>query len=381
MRILYITDIDFSSKDAPPIHVKEIINNLSCLKNNLFLICLNNRDNLKIRSKIRNVFVIKNKIIRDILFNIKLFFIIPGYIKKNKIDLIYTRQGLSLIAPAALSKLLSTPYITEINGNIEDELLSYGLPKFYIKISKLVERYCYKKATKIISVTQKIKESIIKKYKIPAKKIIVLENGVDSNKFKPLWRYQNNKEKIIGYIGNFASWQGVEYLIEAISIIKKNIPDVKCMIVGDGPERNELEDLSIKFGLKENIIFKGHINHTSIPKYINSFYLCVAPKKKVLKNGGGSPFKIYEYASCGKPTISTKIPGTEFISKNDCGIIVEPNNSRALAEAIAKLLNNPKLAENMGRNGRKAILNGHSWRNVAERTQKVIEDAIKENKK
>ena len=98
--------------------------------------------------------------------------------------------------------------------------------------------------------------------------------------------------------------------------------------------------------------------------------------------GGGSPFKLYEYASCGKPIISTDIPGIpEFVNKNKCGIIVEPNNPKALAEAIVKLLDNPNLAEEMGKNGRKAILNGYSWKSVAERTQKVIEDAIKESKK
>jgi glycosyltransferase involved in cell wall biosynthesis len=378
MKIFYITDIDFSLEGAPSIHVKEEIENLSNLGNEVLLLGMRNG---KIPNKIQVKYipVPKIKFLRSMLFNLNLFFILLFYVKRRKVQIIYTRQGEFLISPAIISKLFSIPYITELNGTIEEEMKIDKNPKILIKLATSIEKFCYKESSKIMVVTSSMKEYLINKYKLNSSKINVLENGVNTDIFKP----EKLKQKYdLIFVGNLALWQGLDYLIQAISRVKIKNENIKIAILGDGQEKGNLLKLIKESKLENNFLFLGSKSHEDIPKFLNRSNVCVAPFALSDRNKktGISAFKIYEYASCEKPIITTNLEGvSEFVNNNKCGIIVEPNNSKAFANAIIKLLDNPKLGKEMGRNGRKAILHGYSWRNVAERVQKVMKDVVKEH--
>ena len=91
--------------------------------------------------------------------------------------------------------------------------------------------------------------------------------------------------------------------------------------------------------------------------------------------------KIYEYGASAKPIVASKLPGLEFIKENNAGILVEPENPQSLANAIVKLLKDPELRKQMGENGRKCVVEDHSWESVAKRVAKVCEQAFREHKK
>ncbi len=325
--------------------------------------------------------VLNKLFFRNITYNLILLFILPFLIYLKKPAVFYIRQSPFLISPFLASKLFNVPVISEINGALEEELILNKDFKSIILINRVVERISCSTPIKIIAVTDKLKRRIIKKYGLLKNKVVVLENGVDSNLFYPL---KKDKKYDVLFVGSFMAWQGLNYLMKSVPDARKRFRDVKFLLIGDGIEMENLHKLVKELKIERNVIFAGYKTHEQIPDYINQSSICIAPFALDDRNKktGISAFKIYEYASCGKPIVSTNISGiSDFIIKNNCGVIVEPNNSKALADAIIKLLNNPKLAEEMGRNGRKTILNGYSWKNVAERTQKVIEDTISEHNK
>jgi len=384
MRILYISDVNFSSENAPPIHVKAIVNNLSKLGNKMFLIA-QKTGNIGIRAKIKYLRTTRINVLKAIVFNLKLFFILPKYIKKNKIDAIYTRQSGSLIAPTIVSWLFSIPFLTEVNGNMEEEMIELDKHRFFIKINNFVEELSYNIAKKIIVMTPNLKRYLIKKYKIQSRKIIVIENGVDSEILKPLEKNLcksklklNKNYYYLCYVGNFTPWQGLESLIKSFKESSISFPNIKLLLIGDGKLKDNLVRLSKDYGLENKVIFVGKVKHKLISYYIGSSEICFAPfTKERNKRMGNSAFKIYEYASCGKPIITTH---PNFVTKNKCGLIAEAENPEELAKKTIHLLNNPRIARKMGKNGRKAILKSYSWGNVAEITQKLIKKVIKENK-
>jgi len=93
-----------------------------------------------------------------------------------------------------------------------------------------------------------------------------------------------------------------------------------------------------------------------------------------------SPLKIYEYAACEKPIITSRLKGLDFIDQINAGIIVKPENLEEIAKAIIELLKNPRLRSAMGKNGRQYVVKNHSWNSVAKKVENVCKMTIKQTK-
>ena len=153
-------------------------------------------------------------------------------------------------------------------------------------------------------------------------------------------------------------------------MVLRKFPNIQLLLIGDGEIKNKLLDLSKDYGLQEKIIFTGMLDHKDIPLYIGSSEICFAPfSKERNKRMGSSAFKIYEYASCERPIITTH---PDFVTKNNCGLVSRADNPLDLSKKTLTLLSNPQLAKKMGENGRKAIINSYSWKNVADKINKIF---------
>ncbi|MCK4735512.1 MAG: glycosyltransferase family 4 protein [Methanophagales archaeon] len=313
-----------------------------------------------------------------------LFYYLLYQIKHRKPDVIHSRISLFTISPMILSKLIRVPYIVEINGLLIGEQKLSNTSRLIIQISKVIERFNYKHATKLVAVTQGIKEGIMELYNIPDEKIVVIENGANTDLFKPMDISKARKglkfdqdANYICFVGHLVPWQGVEYLIQSAPLILKEIANLRFLIVGDGPKKKELVELAEKTGVSDDLIFTGAVPYEEVPKYINASDVCVAPFIRARNERIGlSPLKIYEYLACEKSIVSSRIPNLEFIEEQNAGILVEPENPEELAKAIIKLLKDEKLREEMGKNGREYVVKNHSWESVARRVVEACESTI-----
>jgi len=302
---------------------------------------------------------------------------------KSKPDVIYARSKIG-IASSLISLLFNTPQVVEVNGlSIKEAKMRNESAIRIFVMTKILERLNYRFSSKIVAVTKNLKEKIKELYHIPDEKIVVIENGANTDLFKPMDRGKCIKELnldeahyYVCFVGNLAPWQGVEYLIEATPLILKNVPNTKFLIVGDGMMKEKLVGLAEKTGVSDKIIFTGTVPYEEVPKYINASDVCVAPLTKGRIKSGSSALKIYEYLSCEKPVISSRIPNLEFIEQQNAGILVEPENQEKLARAIVKLLEDKKLREIMGKNGREYVVKNHSWKIIAKRVEGVINEVV-----
>jgi glycosyltransferase involved in cell wall biosynthesis len=325
------------------------------------------------------------------------FFTMLNINKEHDIDMIYTRLE---YVGAFVSKVLKIPVIIEVNGiSWEENLLRTDFISrmlntlkniFSFDILKIRDKMILNSATKVVVVTERMKEllleeNILKRARI--NDIIVINNGVNTEIFKPLDMDKNEFRKelnlslsgyYINFTGNLFRYQGIEYLIKSAPLILEKCPNAKFLIVGDGQMKKELMELTEQTGASDKIIFTGAVPYEEVPKYINASDVCVVPKKPL--KSGYSPLKLYEYMACGKPVVASNLPGFEILEQNEAGILVEPENSEELAEAIIKLLKDEKVREEMGRNGREYVVKNHSWENVARKVAEVCEEAIREHK-
>jgi len=383
MKVCYICDVDLGQKNASVVHIIEMVGNLNKLDCGVTLFAPRIREYEKKTSiEIKYLKVINRRVLWVISYEIILFFNLFYYIFKKKPDVIYIRQSDSILLPFLVGCLLNVPIVVENNGNLEEEARLQGCSIFRIKGLKFIEKICYKIAKKIITITPMLKKTISIKYNIEPHKIVVVNNGVNTNLFKPL---DLNKVRVeqrldddlyyVGYIGNLVVWQGVEYLIKSLPFVLKKISKVKCLIVGDGTEKYKLEILTKQLKLEDNVIFTGSIPYHIIPKYINVFDICVAPFIKI-RSGKTSPLKLYEYLSCSKPVVVSSIKGLEKSLKG-LVVIARPEDEKDLADKIIKLIESPGLRKQLGEQGRLFVLRGHSWRDVAYNTIKILQEVVK----
>jgi len=271
----------------------------------------------------------------DICFLIHLLKII------NKInpDIIHCRNGLTAINYGGLcAKFLKIPLICSIHGHT-----SFLKKNFGLKFSTWIMKH----SAFVIAVSHSIKKELITRG-IPKQKIKVIHNGIFiNNEIKKIPKNSNNPT--IVSVGSLRLIKGHKFLILAIKEIIKEIPNVKLLIIGDGPLKKNLESLVIQLELNNNISFLGR--RDDVLQIMSTSDLVVLPS---LSEGISNV--LLEAMLAKKPIVATKVGGNpEVVVNKKTGLLVEKENPSALAKAIIKLLKNPELRYKMGENGYKRV--------------------------
>ena len=374
MNICFIHSVDLTVDSAPSIHVREIVKNLA-VKNNIFLLV--DRGDPSENIKVFPINIPKIKGFTYLFTVFCSFIVLKNLIDKNKIEIIYCRDIFSSFSAILLSKMKKIPFVFEVNGILSDEAKIKKQNGLYIFLIKIFERFVFRNADALICVTENIKRYIESEYN--RKNIYCVPNGVNTDLFKPI---KNAKKFLkldenyfyVGFIGSFKPWQGLNILIKSAPEIVKNIPNVKFLLVGDGIEKKKLIKIIEELNLQKYFILTGRIPYEEVPNYINACDVCTIPKLSL--KSGYSPLKLYEYMACEKSVIASKIGGFEILERNNAGILVDPENPEDLSKAIIKLLKNEELRKEMGKNGRKYVVENHSWKKIAEKIEEIIKRTI-----
>ncbi|MCK4225866.1 glycosyltransferase, partial [candidate division WOR-3 bacterium] len=141
---------------------------------------------------------------------------------------------------------------------------------------------------------------------------------------------------------------------------------------GDGPEMPKIQKEISQFKNKE-VLLTGRVSYKEAGRYINAFDIGVAPFiYERNANIGLSPLKIWDYAACGVPIIASRIKGLEVIEEENIGILVQPDDPEALAQAIIRLIKYSEMRESMGKGGRKVAEEKFTWKMIAKRILELV---------
>lgn len=259
---------------------------------------------------------------------------------------------------AALYKLFHprTPFIFNIQYGYGDERLSKGRGGFI----GIAFRFILGRADFVTTISTYLSDTARKYgYDGPAE---IIPNGVDVEKFKVKNEKLKMKDgKIIITTSRLVPKNGIEILINAIVEVKKNMPDIQCWILGDGPEKESLKLTVKSLKLDENVLFFGSVPYDDIPKYLHEADVFVRPSRS---EGMGNSF--VEALAAGLPIIGTPVGGIpDIIKDGETGLFVKVDNAKDLAEKIKRLLNDKNLSEKIVENGRKMAEERFSWNKIA----------------
>jgi len=278
-----------------------------------------------------------------------------------------------------LSKLKGAKFIFNISDLWPESAIKLGVlhNKLFIKLAVWLEEFCYKKASAVTCQTQGIVDDIIGRG-FDKNKVHLITNGVDIELFKKEKRDENFRREIgienkfaLCYAGIHGIAQGLQVIIKAAEILKEK-EDIQFVFVGDGPEKQELIDMVKEKKLK-NVTFLPLQPKTNMPKIVASMDAAIIPLKKLKLFEGALPSKMYETLCSEVPIImAVKGEAERLINSAQAGIVVEPENSEEIAEAVIKLYNDKELREKLGQNGREYVKEHYDRNAITRKLEKIL---------
>ena len=227
----------------------------------------------------------------------------------------------------------------------------------------------------VITCTNWMKEGLIREWEIPPDKIRLLPNGVEIDRFNPNVDGADIKEKlgikngkIMLFVHRLSHRKGPEYLIRAIPLLKDVISNIKCIMIGEGPQKSYLQNLTKNLGILNDVIFIGSVSSRNIPKYLIIADVLVVPS--IIEEFGRI---IVEGMACKKPIIATDVGGVPEIAPNDeVARLVPPKSHEAIARAIIEIFSNKTLSERFAENGYERVLKEYSQQIVAKKFVEIL---------
>ena len=292
-------------------------------------------------------------------------------LKREKSELIHAHSHLYLTTYVAVkaAEKLGIPSIVTIHGVSAERNIAVNLMQKLYLLS--LSTRIFKSSTKIVCLTRADAEQVVR-LGCPASKIRLIPNPVDAEMFKP--HPEKEQDNLIVWVGRFVPEKGLENLIDAAKLVQSRINDVRFLLVGDGPLRNELEYLINDRGLSNIVSLMGPLEHKEVADMLAKASIFAFPSYKE-----GMPRAVLEAMSTGKAVVASDIPGMDEIIENGInGVLVQPRDANALGDAIIALLNDKKLREELGRNARQTILKSFTWKNHLTQLEKIYDKAIEE---
>ncbi len=207
-------------------------------------------------------------------------------------------------------------------------------------------------------------------------KIKIVPNCVDTKVFTPDPGRMTGDIFFLSVLDTYHHYKGLEILLAAIQYLVNDIPDIKLIVGGSGPMKEYYINLSRSAGISQNVDFVGDIPDNYLPGYYNSCNMVVLPSTDRTREGFG--IVLLEAMACGRPVITTDITGVAGdIRLHGTGLVIEPGDAAALAEAITILLNNPGLAARMGTAGRSLVEKKYRSDIVAEQVESIYYHAAR----
>lgn len=245
----------------------------------------------------------------------------------------------------------------------------------------IVNRIVTLLSDKIVAVSNQVADSIEKQKIIASNKLIVIPNGVcieDDIKrqkktgLRPKPKDIPDKQPLIAIIGRLEGVKRHDLFLKAVRICKERLPDISGLIIGEGPDREDLEQLAKKLNLSDNVFFLGE--RGDIRELLHHLYLVVSTS-----DYEGLAMNLLEAMATGLPVVATDAGGTsELIQSEKTGILVEVGNVNAIADGICKLIENPEMAKKIGLAGQEKVINSYSMKKIALKWENLYKEVFVE---
>lgn len=263
--------------------------------------------------------------------------------------------------------LLGVPYVVSLRGGDVPGFQPYDLARMHRLTGPLI-RFLWRKARAVVPNSLGL-AGLAKAFE-PGLGYPVIPNGADTELFRPPQGGRGPGPVRLFFHGRVVYQKGLDTLLEALGNLPRT-PDWELHVVGDGPQRPELEVRARGLGIAERVFFRGWMRRPELAEVIREMDLYVFPSRDE-----GMPNAVLEAMASGLPVVATRIAGNEeLVVPEETGLLVPPDSPRELAAALSRLIGPAGPAEEeaarlragMGLAGRQRVEKRYSWASVATR--------------
>jgi phosphatidylinositol alpha-1,6-mannosyltransferase len=271
------------------------------------------------------------------------------------------------------------------------------LAKWLLRVPYVVFTYAYEirrkgrrhlagfalRRTALVIASSRFTEASVRVHGVSPERVRILHPGVDPKRFTP--DPNSHKQptmpvaKILLSISRLSDrYKGHDTVIRALPLIKAKCPEARYLIAGDGRLREYLGRIAQSVGAEREVVFLGEVSDEALAGLYRSCDVFVQLSREAGSGGGAEGFGIVclEAGACGKPVVAGRSGGLlDAVSDGVTGILVDPKDLGAVAEAILAVLQDPALGQHLGQQGRARVLQEFTWDHMAQRARRLFAEA------
>lgn len=283
----------------------------------------------------------------------------------------------SAAAAAVVARARGARLVLEVRDLWPDSVVAMGLVRDprVIAAARRVEAFCYRRAERIVALTEGIRDGILARGVSPAK-VVLITNGVDleiASGAEPAAAPVPDDAFVAMYVGAHGTYSSLETLLDAAEALRDR-PDVRIVLVGGGDRKAALAADARRRGL-DNVAFIDPVPKREVPSWLARADACILPYQDRALFAGALPNKAFDYLAAARPIVAAAPRGelTRLVEAVRCGVAVPPEDGAALAGAILRLAGDREEARAMGERGRAHALAHYDRAALAARFVSVVE--------
>lgn len=302
-------------------------------------------------------------------------FRLRNFLREQQPDILQSHGARTNVYSRIAGRLAETrAIVSTVHNSVYDYPIGRIKKWFYLACDRLTAPL----ADCTICVAESHRQELITLYGLDPDRVVTIPNGVDITKFQPGQRNCRLREElaisedapVIGIVGRLTDQKGHMYLLKALPLLLTKFPSLRCLVVGDGELREELQKLAASLGLTEHCLFLGV--RQDIPEVLAAMDLLVLPSLSE-----GMPYAALEGMAMGKPIVATAVNGVpELIQNGVTGLLVPRKDPAALAKAIEEVLANSDAAASFGLAARRLVEQTYSIEGWIEQMESLYESLV-----
>ena len=297
---------------------------------------------------------------------------VPDYLKVGRAiralrpDFLYKRHARLDVGALIAARHAGVPTVLEVNCLFTGADYHQFEPMTFDRLAARYERRALRQASVVVAVSTPLAREIARLAQVEA---VVIPNGADPQRFDPAVvdrscvraRYELGEALTVGWAGVMREWHGLELLLDVIV----RLPEVRLLLVGDGPARAGVERHAAALGIQDRVTITGRVPQEQMPEHLAAMDIGVVASDRT---SVASPMKLLEYMAMGLAVVAPRLENiAELITDGRDGLLFAPENSDSLASVLRRLTTDDRLRSALGGQARHTVVELRNWRGNAAR--------------
>ena len=280
---------------------------------------------------------------------------------------------LNAIPALRIGRKLGLPVVYEVRAFWEDAAVDHGSTRegsLRYRLTRRLETYALRNADHVFTICEGLRSDIAARG-IARDKITVIPNAVDIEAFAMGGQPDTAlKERlglsgcaVVGFIGSFYAYEGLDLLLDALPALLQQRPDVRVLLVGGGPQEAALKAQAARLGLADKVVFTGRVPHHEVQRYYDLVDVLAYPRHSMRLTELVTPLKPLEAMAQGRLLVASDVGGhKELIQHRETGLLFQAGSAPALTQALVDALRSPDLAASIRVAGRRFVEQHRNWK-------------------